>query len=86
MKTLIALFMAGVSCLSMAVEQTADAEEQPPVEQYSYSTHLDIAKVVSYSEVPNVCSVVPVQMTYDDHQGARHTIEYLVMGNGCNRN
>ncbi len=29
MKTLIALLMAGVSCLSMAVEQTADAEEQP---------------------------------------------------------
>jgi len=24
-----------------------------------------------------------VQMTYEDHQGQRHTLQYSVMGNGC---
>ena len=85
MKTLIALFMAGFSCLSMAAEQVAQNQEQAAVEQYNYSTHLDIAKVVSRSEVPDTCGAVPAQMTYEDHQGQRHTVEYQVMGNGCSR-
>ena len=85
MKTLIALFMVGVSGLSMAAEQVANNQEQPSVEQYTYGTHLDIAKVVSQSEVPDVCGVVPVQMTYEDHQGQQHTMEYQVIGNGCSR-
>lgn len=85
MKTLISLFIAGVSCMSMAAEQVATNQEQATVEQYTYGTHLDIAKVVSRSEVPDVCGAVPVQMTYEDHQGQQHTMEYLVMGNGCSR-
>lgn len=86
MRSLIVLFMAGFSCLSVAGEQSVDDRSQPEVEQYSYSTHLDIARVISESPIPDVCSVVPVQMTYDDHQGRRHTIEYLAMGSGCSRN
>lgn len=86
MKTLIALFMAGVSCVSMAAERVAHNQEQPASEQYNYATHLDVAKVISRSgETAEVCGVVPVQMTYEDHQGQRHTVEYQVMGNGCSR-
>lgn len=43
MKTLISLFIAGVSCMSMAAEQVATNQEQATVEQYTYGTHLDIA-------------------------------------------
>lgn len=67
----------------------ADVEqqvEQTPVEQYSYSQHLDIARVISMSEVPNVCQVVPARMTYEDSQGNEHVLEYRVMGNGCSNN
>ena len=85
MKTLIALLMAGVSCLSMAEERIADVQQHLRVEHYSYSSHLDIAKVIDKSPVPETYGVVPVQMTYEDHQGQRHTMEYLVMGNGCSK-
>lgn len=67
----------------------ADVEqqvEQTPIEQYSYSQHLDIARVISMSEVPDVCQVVPARMTYEDSQGNKHVLEYRVMGNGCSNN
>lgn len=60
--------------------------DQPAVEQYSYSSHPDIAKVIHMDPVPDVCEVVPVQMTYLDHQGQQHVMEYRVMGNGCSNN
>ena len=37
-------------------------------------TELDVAKVISMDSVPDTCGVVPVQMTYEDHQGQRHKI------------
>lgn len=83
MKALLALFMAGISCLSMAAEQADENKEQLPVEIYEYSTHPDIAKVISRSEAPDVCGPATVHMTYEDHQGKRHVMEYLIMGNGC---
>ena len=43
------------------------------------------AKVISLSTLPNVCEVVPATMTYEDHQGQRHTIEYRAMGDGCSQ-
>lgn len=61
----------------------AMAEEPPAVEQYSYSQHLDIARVISISEVANVCAVVPVRMTYEDSKGQKHILEYRAMGSGC---
>ena len=58
--------------------------DQPSVEQYSYSSDLDIAKVINTDRAPDdVCGVVPVQMTYLDHQGHEHVIQYSVVGNGC---
>lgn len=84
MKTLIVLALSSLCATAMADEMATDvASQQPAVEQYSYSSKLDIAKVISLSEIPNVCEVVPARMTYEDSQGARHTLEYRVMGNGC---
>ena len=78
-KTLIA------ASFIMVGSQMAFADE-PAVEQYSYSSHLDIAKVIHMDPVPDVCEVVPVHMTYLDHQGQQHIMEYRVMGNGCSNN
>lgn len=54
-----------------------------PVEEYTYSTHLDVAKVISMSATPNVCGVVPATMVYEDSQGHRHAMVYQIMGDGC---
>lgn len=76
MKALLAL-MLGVCC------SAAMADAPLAVEQYSYAQHLDIAHVISTSEVADVCAVVPVRMTYEDSKGQRHILGYHVMGNGC---
>lgn len=85
LKALFALILSGLCNVAMAagVEQQVD---QLPVEQYSYGQHLDIARVISLSEVPDVCQVVPARMTYEDSQGKEHVLEYRVMGNGCSNN
>jgi len=73
----LALF--GFSSMAMAQDGTVN----PPVERYSYATHLDVAKIISEDPVPDVCAVVPVHMTYQDSQGKRHILQYEVMGSGC---
>ncbi|ELP98556.1 DUF2790 domain-containing protein [Pseudomonas syringae] len=81
---LVALALCGISSFAMAEESQAKvAAQQARVEQYTYGTHLDIARVISISQIPNVCAVVPARMVYEDSQGARHTMGYQVMGNGC---
>ena len=84
MKALLVLALSSVCLTAMAEEvNTQAAHPQPAAEQYSYSSELDIAKVISMSEIPSVCEVVPAQMVYEDSQGKQHTLEYRVMGNGC---
>ncbi|CAG8867787.1 hypothetical protein PS627_02606 [Pseudomonas fluorescens] len=82
MKALLVLVLGSLCSAAMA-DEVAQAAEQIPVEQYNYSQHLDIARVISMSEVPNVCEVVPARMTYEDSKGQKHILEYRVMGNGC---
>ncbi|WP_296264434.1 DUF2790 domain-containing protein [Pseudomonas sp. UBA6562] len=81
MKYLLAMLLCSATGVAMADDP--DATAPAPVEAYSYAQHLDIAHVLSVSEVPNVCAVVPARMTYEDSQGQRHVLEYRVMGNGC---
>ena len=84
MKALLVLALSSVCLTAMAGEVPTDvAEQQPPIEEYTYSTDLDIAKVISMSEAPNVCEVVPMKMEYEDSHGQRHILRYSMMGNGC---
>ncbi|MCD5992685.1 DUF2790 domain-containing protein [Pseudomonas sp. CDFA 602] len=85
MKVSIAvLALCGFSAFAMAEEsQTKVAMQQARVEQYTYGTHLDIARVISISQIPDVCQVVPARMVYEDSQGKQHIMSYQVMGNGC---
>ncbi|WP_081818601.1 DUF2790 domain-containing protein [Pseudomonas sp. PH1b] len=84
MKALLVLALSSLCVTAMADEIPTDvANQQVPVEEYTYSTDLDIAKVISMSEVPEVCEVVPARMEYEDSQGQRHILQYRVMGNGC---
>lgn len=82
--SILVVALCGFSGLAMAEESGARvAQQQARVEQYTYGTHLDIAKVVSVSNIPNVCRVVPMRMTYEDSNGQQHVMAYQVMGNGC---
>jgi len=84
MKALMFLVLSSLCATAMADQTPTDVtQQQPVVEEYTYSTHLDIAKVVSMSEIPNVCEVVPAKMEYDDSKGQRHILRYSIMGNGC---
>ncbi|MCT5527481.1 DUF2790 domain-containing protein [Pseudomonas aeruginosa] len=77
------------SVLGVLMTTQAMATNQPTAQlsdaanDYYYGKHLDIARVVSHSEIPSVCHAVPVEMTYEDSNGQQHTIRYRVMGNGC---
>lgn len=84
MKRLIVAAFVAFSTVAGAA--SLPAAQNNSVQEYTYGTHLDIAKVVSMTQIPDVCEVVPAKMTYLDHQGERHTIEYRVMGNGCQNN
>ena len=50
-------------CATAALADEAPTElagqNAPIVEDYTYSTHLDVAKVLSMSNIPDVCNVVP---------------------------
>lgn len=86
MKALVVMALSSV-CATAALADEAPTElagqNAPIVEDYTYSTHLDVAKVLSMSAVPEVCQVVPVKMEYEDSHGQRHILNYQVMGNGC---
>ncbi len=82
MKRLMVLALLAFSTLA-AADDIKDEPQQPAVEHYTYATDLDIATVISVTPIADVCEVVPAQMTYEDHQGQRHILEYRVMGNGC---
>jgi Protein of unknown function (DUF2790) len=84
MKASLLFLLMGVSAVSMAGEmQEQTAQQQSSVEQYSYATKLDIASVKSISSVSAACGTTPVDMTYLDSKGQQHTVEYLVVGDGC---
>lgn len=84
MKALVVLALSSLCATAMADEIPTDAaSHNVPVEQYTYSSHPDIQKVISMSEVPDVCEVVPARMVYEDSHGTRHIMEYRIMGNGC---
>lgn len=86
MKALVVMALSSLCATAALADEAATdvaGRNTPIVEDYTYSTHLDVAKVLSMSTVPEVCQVVPVQMEYEDSQGQRHILNYQVMGNGC---
>ncbi|MGF6693270.1 hypothetical protein M2318_003347 [Metapseudomonas resinovorans] len=84
MKALALLALAGMSAFVLAEEPAENAVAGgTAIEQYRYGMELDIARVISKSEIPDVCGVVPAYMTYEDHQGKVHRLEYVVFGQGC---
>ena len=77
--TLIALSLLTISGAASA----ADEHSSKNVEDYTYASKLDIAKVVAGPNL-DFCGIKPVQMTYQDHSGNTHTVRFEEFGSGCN--
>ena len=82
MKPLLILALVGMSSFALA-DEAKSVSTQPVAQQYDYSMNLDIKRVIDLSTIPNVCEVVPATMTYEDHNGQVHTIQYRARGEGC---
>lgn len=78
--TLIALTLLTLSAVATAA--SANTQNMPPVENYTYATHLDIAKVTHTPDL-DFCGVKPVELGYVDHTGQSHNVRYQVFGNDC---
>jgi len=66
---------------------SARAEADVTPTSYSYGTHLDIQKVVSIKQDPNVmCGPVDAQLTYLDSHGKTNVLDYRKFADGCNEN
>lgn len=81
MKTLVvALSLSLASTVAFAA---GTDQGSPPVTQYEYGQHLDIARVVEMTDLSTFCGIGSARMTYEDSQMQQKTLEYLVWGTGC---
>jgi hypothetical protein len=83
--TAAALILAGLCTSAFADATSANTSQahKSRIENYQYSTPLDISHVISTTQPANECAAVPVQMTYENSRGERHVLQYLTMGTGC---
>lgn len=83
MKSFAVLALASLSSIAFAATAADNSQQGPEVVQYQYGMDLDVAKVISTSDVSSICGVTRSVMVYEDHQGERHSLSYLEMGKGC---
>ncbi|AMR67720.1 MULTISPECIES: DUF2790 domain-containing protein [Pseudomonadaceae] len=84
MRAFTLLALAGLTPFAFAAQPAHDSSaEQPPVEVYVYGMQLDVAHVIATTDVSRVCGVTSSIMTYEDHQGRVHRLQYRVQGGGC---
>ncbi|SDV04504.1 Protein of unknown function [Pseudomonas corrugata] len=83
-KWALLLVLGGIGAQAYADDSSAMADaDNGAVEIYSYSTSLDIKRVISISDAGDTCGPVSQQMTYEDSHGQRHVLQYQVMGSAC---
>ena len=83
MKKIAVLALASLSFITFTANAAEGAARDVNVVQYQYGMDLDVAKVISTSDVSSICGVTRSVMVYEDHQGERHSLSYLEMGGGC---
>ncbi|MGV8916535.1 MAG: DUF2790 domain-containing protein [Pseudomonas sp.] len=83
-KVMMFVALSGLGMHAFATEiSSTTAANNPPVENYTYSTKLDIKKVIAVTDISDQCGVVPVQMTYEDSKGQAHVIQYQAIASAC---
>ncbi|MFJ7281776.1 DUF2790 domain-containing protein [Pseudomonas sp. NPDC099000] len=79
-RILSALFLISLS--GVAAAASVDNSSTPKVEDYKYSTPLDIAKVLNMTSSDG-CGPLPREMTYIDTAGTTHVLRYKAFGDNC---
>ncbi|MFJ2366335.1 DUF2790 domain-containing protein [Pseudomonas sp. NPDC087697] len=55
-------------------------------DETGFFVHMDIAKVISMTDISDQCGVIPARLDYLDHQGREHVLDYRVQGRCTNEN
>ncbi|KAB0494093.1 DUF2790 domain-containing protein [Pseudomonas vancouverensis] len=79
------LFMLGFAALLATGSAFAanDANTSVIHDKDGFYVPVDVAKVVSMTDLTGQCGVVPAQFKYIDHQGRQHELDYQVEGTSC---
>ena len=82
MRVIALLALAGLTPFAFAASKDANTTTVP-TEVYTYGMHLDVARVIATTDLSHTCGVAPATMTYEDHQGHLHRLQYELSGGGC---
>lgn len=79
------LYLLAFAALFATGSALAATQSTPAVihDQDAAFVHLDVAKVLSETDISQQCGVIPAQLSYLDHQGRQHELDYVVQGSGC---
>lgn len=79
------MLIAGFTALLATGSAFAATQPSSPVihDKTGFYVHMDVAKVLSITDLNGKCGIVPAQFNYLDHQGREHQLDYQVQGVGC---
>ncbi len=81
-------FMLGIAILLATSSVFANTTDTSAVihDKTGFLVHLDLAKVISMTDISGQCGVIPARLDYLDHQGREHVLDYQVQGRCTNEN
>ncbi|CAI8867749.1 DUF2790 domain-containing protein [Pseudomonas sp. IT-P12] len=75
----------GFAALLAAGSAFADTAPTAPLihDKTGFFVHLDVAKVLSSTDISQQCGVIPAKLDYLDSLSREHVLDYQVDGSGC---
>ncbi|NWA24910.1 DUF2790 domain-containing protein [Pseudomonas gingeri] len=82
------LFFLGFAALLATGSAFAGTADNASVihDKAGFYVNLDVATVLSTTDLSDQCGVVPTRLDYLDHQGREHVLDYQDQGNCSNQN
>ncbi|NWE67799.1 DUF2790 domain-containing protein [Pseudomonas gingeri] len=82
------LFLLGFAALLATGSAFAATTDAAPIihDKTGFYVDLDVAKVISTTDLSDQCGVIPARLDYLDHQGREHVLDYQVQGHCSNEN
>ena len=82
---LLMLVFAALLATGSAFASTTDSPAAIH-DKAGFFVQMDVAKVLSTTDLSDQCGVIPAKLDYLDHQGREHVLDYQVQGNCSNEN
>ena len=82
---LLMLVFAALLATGSAFASTTDSPAAIH-DKAGFFVQMDVAKVLSTTDLSDQCGVIPAKFDYLDHQGLEHVLDYQVQGNCSNEN